>query len=72
MSSVRTLSLIALLRDDPESGLLRGQVGTVVEQLSTGVYEVEFSDELGRAIATVPLRADEVLELRGEIGPRVA
>lgn len=72
MAEIPTLTTIALLQDRPEAGLLRGQVGTVVEQLGSDVYEVEFCDELGRTIAIVPLRADEVLELRGEIGPRVA
>ena len=33
--------------DVPAKGLLRGQVGTVVETLAPGVLEVEFSDDQG-------------------------
>ena len=35
----RSLRTVALLEDLPRHGLVRGQVGTVVEQLSPGVYE---------------------------------
>ena len=37
----RLLDVVALLSDLPAHGLLRGQVGTVVELLD-GAYEVEF------------------------------
>ncbi len=72
MADIQTLTTVALLQDRPELGLLRGQVGTVVAQLGSGVYEVEFSDEHGRTVATLSLSVDEVLALRGELGPRVA
>src|SRR4051812_46361829 len=39
---------VALTEDLPERGLRRGQVGTVVEDLAPGVFEVEFSDNQGR------------------------
>jgi hypothetical protein len=45
------LDVVALLEDLPERGLRRGQVGTVVVQLAPGVFEVEFSDDSGRAYA---------------------
>jgi hypothetical protein len=35
-------SVVALLEDLSAEGLLRGQVGTVVENWAPGVYEVEF------------------------------
>jgi hypothetical protein len=44
MADIQLLSVVALLEDMPEKGLLRGQVGTVVEILAPGVFEVEFSD----------------------------
>lgn len=47
MSKLELLSLVALLRDLPEHGLVRGQVGTVVELLSPVVAEVEFIDDEG-------------------------
>jgi len=57
------LDAVALLRDVPEYGLARGQVGTVVEELSNDVVEVEFSDEDGRAYAMVPLSRSDLLGL---------
>jgi hypothetical protein len=60
------LSVVALLEDLPEKGLRRGQVGTVVEYLAPGVYEVEFSDRAGRTYASVALSADRLLRLYHE------
>ena len=48
---IEILSVVALLEDIPDKGLLRGQVGTVVENLAPGVYEVEFSDDSGQTYA---------------------
>ena len=61
--SVHLLDLVALLDDQPGEGLVRGQVGTVVEHLSERAYEVEFSDDEGRTYAMLPLRADQLLVL---------
>ena len=47
-------------------GLLRGQVGTVVETLAPGVYEVEFSDDSGKAYASLALRAEQLMRLHHE------
>ncbi len=58
------LQTVALLEDMPAHGLIRGQVGTVVEDLAPGVYEVEFSDNDGRTYAMLPLRADQLMALR--------
>lgn len=60
---VQLLDVVALTRDLPDRGLMRGQVGTVVELLSTGVYEVEFSDNDGRTYAQLPLRNDQLMVL---------
>ena len=57
------LDVVALTEDLPERGLYGGQVGTVVEVLASGVFEVEFSDEQGRAYASVALRAEQLLVL---------
>ena len=43
MADIEVLSVVALLQDLPEEGLVRGQVGTVVESWAPDVYEVEFS-----------------------------
>ena len=60
---VNLLDVVALTDDLPEQGLRRGQVGTVVEVLAPSVYEVEFSDDDGRAYAMLPVRADQLLVL---------
>lgn len=54
---------VALSEDLPQLNLRRGQVGTVLELLANQVFEVEFSDNAGRAYATVPLRADQLMVL---------
>lgn len=63
MSGINLLDVVALTEELPERGLDRGQVGTVVETLVPGVYEVEFSDDDGRMFATLALRADQLLVL---------
>jgi hypothetical protein len=58
----RLLDVVALLSDVPEHGLLRGQVGTVVEVLD-GALEVEFSDDDGKTYAELALGPDQLLVL---------
>ena len=57
------LDVVALLRDLPDQGLARGQVGTVVEMLSDSTLLVEFSDDNGRAYAIAPCAQTELLVL---------
>jgi hypothetical protein len=45
---IKLLDVVALLRDIPVARLRRGQVGTVVEELGSQVYEVELSDDRGQ------------------------
>jgi len=66
MRELELLSVVALLEDITDRDLRRGQVGTVVERLAPGVYEVEFSDDDGRTYAALPLRADQLLQLHHE------
>ena len=58
----RLLDVVALLSEMPAHGLLRGQVGTVVEVLD-GAYEVEFSDDEGRTYAELAVESDQILVL---------
>lgn len=64
MPAIDLLSVVALLQDNPAQGLVRGQVGTVVEQLDGNVMEVEFTDEVGRTFALLPVPAEDLLPLR--------
>jgi hypothetical protein len=59
-------SVVALLEELPEQGLVRGQVGTVVEVWAPGVYEVEFSDDEGKTYAMASLRAEQLMRLHYE------
>jgi len=61
---IQLLDVVALTADLPGKGLLCGQVGTVVETLAPGVYEVEFSDEQGETYAQAALSQDHLLVLR--------
>lgn len=61
--TIKLLEVVALTEDLPQKHLLRGQVGTVVETLAEGVYEVEFSDDDGRTFATAALRESQLMPL---------
>jgi len=60
---IELLDVVALVTDRPGDGLVRGQVGTIVEILSPGVFEVEFSNDEGKTYAMLPLSADELIVL---------
>jgi len=61
--TIHVLDIVALLRDIPSRGLVRGQVGTVIETLKPGVFEVEFSGDNGHAFANLALRAEQLIVL---------
>jgi hypothetical protein len=63
MSNLELLAEVAVLEDMPEHGLVRGQVGTVVEVLSPSVAEVEFCDDQGHTYAMAALRSEELIRL---------
>ena len=60
---IQVLDVVALIEDIPARALWRGQVGTVVEALAPGVFEVEFSDDTGRTYAQLAVRAEQLLVL---------
>ena len=61
---IQLLDVVALTNDLPERHLVRGQVGTVVEKLAPGVFEVEFADDDGRTYASLALQESQLLVLR--------
>lgn len=65
-SAIDILDVVALTDDLPGRGLYKGQVGTIVESLAPGVFEVEFSDKEGRAYASLALKASQILVLHYE------
>ena len=72
MGEIELLSVVALLEEVPQKGLVRGQVGTVVESPAPGVHEVEFSDDTGQTYASLALRSDQLMRLHHEPGHRAA
>lgn len=64
--SIRQYDVVTLVKDLPKHGLLRGQVGTVVEQYAPEAFEVEFIDVNGRTYALATLQADQIMVLRYE------
>jgi len=69
---MQLLSVVAILKDVPEEGVVRGQVGTIVESLAAGVWLVEFSDKLGRTCALIDVREEEMVALQYEPLQQVA
>lgn len=61
--AIRLLDVVALTEDVPQRGLVRGQVGTVVETLAPDVFEVEFCDNEGRTYAQLSLKARQLMVL---------
>ena len=66
----KLLDVIAVLEDQPAQTLVAGQVGTIVEELATDVFEIEFCDKDGRTVCFAELSRGDFLVLRHE--PAVA
>jgi hypothetical protein len=60
---MKLLDVVALTQNIPEKHLNRGQVGTIVEVLGTGVYEVEFSDLEGKPYAMIAVEESKLMPL---------
>jgi uncharacterized protein (DUF305 family) len=67
METIKPYAVVALLEDLPSRGLRRGQVGTVLELLAPGVFEVEFSDNHGRTYASLALRFVQMMVLHHDV-----
>lgn len=64
---IQLLDVVALVEDLPSDGLRRGQVGTVVERLAPGIFEVEFADNNGRTYASLALAAPRLIVLHYQL-----
>lgn len=60
---IKLLDVVALLRAFPEENLIKGEVGTVVEQLSENAFEVEFSNKQGQTINSIVLNPEDFIVL---------
>ncbi|MCY7361561.1 MAG: DUF4926 domain-containing protein [Ignavibacteria bacterium] len=65
-SKFKILDAVALLTDIPERSLIKGQVGTIVEYLDKGIFEIEFSNKNGETLQTIPLEEKNILLLHYE------
>lgn len=63
MDEIKVLDVVAVTEDIPEHGLRRGEVGTIGERWKDGAYEVEFSDDSGRAYAFAAVPAEKLIKL---------
>jgi len=63
---IRLLDTVALVRDIPSRKLNRGEVGTVVEIVTTDVYKVEFCDDEGQTNAELALRSNQLIPLHNQ------
>jgi len=63
MTYFKTLDNVASLIDHAEYGLVKGQVGTIVEMFGDNVFEVEFSDKKGRTLTTVAVDEKDLMLL---------
>jgi Domain of unknown function (DUF4926) len=64
------LDVVALIVDLPEHGLVRSQVGTVVEVLLPGVFEAEFADNQGGATDQFAYKVGGVSSNENPVRPR--
>lgn len=64
--AVGLLDTVALREDLPELKLSAGEVGTVVELLEEGMFEVEFCDEDGQTYAEFALSGDQIVPLHNQ------
>lgn len=65
MADVALLDTVALLKDLPEWGLVRGQVGAVVDDSGGADVLVEFTDADGRTISLPGVPRTDLLALKG-------
>jgi len=63
MDEIKILDVVALIENLDAKGLRRGDVGTVVEKWKDDVFEVEFSDNTGKAYAFADLRPEQIMKL---------
>jgi hypothetical protein len=63
---IKQHDVVTLTEDMPQHGLVRGQVGTIVEQYSPDAFEVEFVDNSGHTYALVTLKSRQLLVLQYE------
>lgn len=59
------LTVVALRSSMPGTSLQAGQTGTIVEHLSSGAYEVEFTDSFGNTLESRAFLPDQLVPVSG-------
>jgi hypothetical protein len=65
--ALKLFDTVAMLKDIPENKVVKGQVGTIVEEHRNGVFEVEFADKDGQTIASFAVNEAELMLLHFEM-----
>ena len=61
---MKMFDVVASLQDFPQQQVVKGQVGTVVEELDNGHVLVEFADVNGVAYAIAPIPVGQLMKLK--------
>lgn len=62
---MKQYDVVALIVDRPDIGLVRGQVGTLLDEYDGGeAWEVEFCDNEGATIECTAIPAEQLMLLR--------
>jgi Domain of unknown function (DUF4926) len=64
---LKLFDTVAILKDLPQRKVVFGQVGTIVEELAKGVFEVEFADKNGETIAEFAVKSEDLMLLHYEM-----
>ncbi|MFM9837976.1 MAG: DUF4926 domain-containing protein [Cyclobacteriaceae bacterium] len=65
--NLKLLDTVAILKDVPEKKVVFGQVGTIVEELVEGVFEVEFANRFGETISEFAVKSEDLMLLHYEM-----
>lgn len=60
---LQLLDVVALLTDLPDEKLRIGQAGSIVEELTDDVFEVEFADAKGRILTICAVEIKDLIKL---------
>ena len=64
---LKLFDVVAILKDYPDKKVVFGQVGTIVEELQDGVFEVEFANKSGETISEFAVKSEDLILLHYEM-----
>ena len=69
---MKLLDVVVLIKDLPDLGLRKGQVGTVIEVYEPGEFEIEFGDLQGKSYTLEILNTNELMQIHYSPLPETA